>query len=291
MDALGDDRPISARLRSHRREGPQRSNSDRRREEPQRHSSNSNSDTSADPSDEAEWLGSEDESSEPDLRRVTGFVTTGVASGDVDGFAGIFPPELDVSELKGIPDRISICGRASGRAKTRGLFDPDHFKQFGIANPERMHGAGFALQRNKHGLTSHHIGELCCALLAKCRHSSYWFAHRSRDLTNPARSHLSLGEHMDLAGEGLVVITEEHVDSGLDEVHALLTKGGFPNQQTYTLVRQPFEEVTVWAAHDPVQLWKIVKAAHHAGLLIAYFDIGHKAPLHTVKVLLRSRFC
>ena len=79
-------------------------------------------------------------------------------------------------------------------------------------------------------------------------------------------------------GEGVpVMITEEHVDSGLDEVHALLTKGGYPNQQSYALTRQPFEEATVWAAHEPVQLWKIVRLT--ASLACFLFAGSHSSPL------------
>ena len=155
MDALGDTQPISSRLRSQSRR------SERAQQQPLPSTSPKVSEA-FDSSDEAsEWSGAgSDEEREPNLRRAPGFVTHSAALSDVDGFAGIFPLGMDVSELKGIPDRISLCGRASNRAKVRGLFDPDHFKQFGIANPERMQGAGFALQRNKHGLTSHHIGEL-----------------------------------------------------------------------------------------------------------------------------------
>jgi len=66
---------------------------------------------------------------------------------DVDGFAGVFHLEADVSEIKGLSDRIAICGRATSRAGARGLFDRAFYKQFGIANPDRMQGVRRSLSR------------------------------------------------------------------------------------------------------------------------------------------------
>jgi hypothetical protein len=67
---------------------------------------------------------------------------------DVDGFAGVFQIEADVSEIKGISDRIAICGRAMNGVHNRGLIDCHYFKQFGIANPDRMQGVRRSLALN-----------------------------------------------------------------------------------------------------------------------------------------------
>jgi hypothetical protein len=85
-------------------------------------------------------------------------------------------------------------------------------------------------------------------------------------------------------GGPLVLITEEILDSGLDEVHCALTCGGCPSRRICDLRRQPVAEKTVWEAHEPVALSKILAAAKVAGLAIAYFDIGHKAPMEDVQV-------
>ena len=62
---------------------------------------------------------------------------------DIDGFAGVFFDEVDrLSGMPGIPDRIALCDRASGNARNRRLFDPTLFKQFAMASPDRMQGAG-----------------------------------------------------------------------------------------------------------------------------------------------------
>ena len=70
----------------------------------------------------------------------------------------------------------------------------------------------------------------------------------------------------------------------LDEVHCALTCGGCPSRRICDLRRQPVAEKTVWEAHEPVALSKILAAAKVAGLAIAYFDIGHKAPMEDVQV-------
>ena len=44
--------------------------------------------------------------------------------------------------MPGIPDRIALCDRASGNARNRRLFDSYLFKQFAMASPDRMQGAG-----------------------------------------------------------------------------------------------------------------------------------------------------
>ena len=112
-------------------------------------------------------------------------------------------------------------------------------------------GAGFGLERNRHGL-----------------------------------SHVDCGSHRDI-GRGPELITEQLIDSGLDEIHESLVKsGGQPNEQAVALVRRGVQDDTVWECHEPICLWKIATAARAAGLRIAYFDIGHKAPLERVKVYL-----
>ena len=199
---------------------------------------------------------------------------------DIDGFAGVFFDEVDrLSGMPGIPDRIALCNRATGNARRRRLFDTTLFKQFAMACPDRMQGAGiphtysypaqlhlsrstttyparvpltagFAMQRNKFNISEEKVGEL-----------------------------VVLEE-----GGSLVLITEEILDSGLDEVHCALTCGGCPSRQICDLRRRPVAEDTVWEAHEPVALCKILAAAKVAGLAIAYFDIGHKAPMECVQV-------
>ena len=73
-------------------------------------------------------------------------------------------------------------------------------------------------------------------------------------------------------------------DSGLDEVHLALTCGGHASERIFDLIRRQVDDDTIWEAHEPVSLAKIIAAAKVAGLAMAYFDIGHKVPLECVQV-------
>ena len=92
-----------------------------------------------------------------------------------------------------------------------------------------------------------------------------------------------VGRLVDL-GDGPVSVSEELVDAGLSAVHNTLTSGGSPTEHIYDLQRQPVQEGTVWASHEPLALGKVFKAAKAAGLAVAYYDIAHKAEINFVQV-------
>ena len=87
------------------------------------------------------------------------------------------------------------------------------------------------------------------------------------------------GAHGAGAGESVqVVLTAEMVDSGLEEMHAYLSKQSSEHDKIKGLRRErPAGSHGVFEAHTPVMLYKVLLAAQHCGLGVLICDFGQKS--------------